>query len=62
MSGQESLTNAERRVAELVAQGLSNRDTAQRLFITQRTVETHLGSVYAKLSISRRDQLTRFTW
>jgi ATP/maltotriose-dependent transcriptional regulator MalT len=61
-SGQESLTNAERRVAELVAQGLSNRDTAQRLFVTQRTVETHLGSVYAKLSISRRDQLTRFTW
>jgi DNA-binding CsgD family transcriptional regulator len=62
LSGQESLTNAERRVAELVAQGLSNRDTAQRLFITQRTVETHLGNVYAKLSISRRDQLTRYSW
>jgi DNA-binding CsgD family transcriptional regulator len=55
-SGDEALTPAERRVAELAAQGLSNRDAAQALFVSTKTVETHLGHAYAKLGIrSRRD-------
>ena len=55
--GVESLTPSERRVAEMAAQGPSNREIAQALFITQRTVEVHLTSVYRKLDISSRSQL-----
>jgi DNA-binding CsgD family transcriptional regulator len=51
-----ALTPSELRVAELAAQSLHNRDIAQTLFITEKTVERHLGHVYAKLGIgSRRD-------
>jgi DNA-binding CsgD family transcriptional regulator len=57
LSGVESLTPSERRVAEIAAQGQSNREIAQGLFITQRTVEVHLTSVYRKLEISSRSQL-----
>ena len=56
-TGVDALTPAERRVAELAAQGKSNRDIAQDLFVTRKTVETHLGSVYRKLDISSRLQL-----
>lgn len=56
--GVESLTPSERRVAEMAAQGPSNREIAQSLFITQRTVEVHLTSVYRKLDISSRWQLS----
>ena len=56
LNGREALTPSELRVAELAAQDLRNRDIAQRLFITEKTVETHLGHVYAKLGLrSRRD-------
>jgi DNA-binding CsgD family transcriptional regulator/tetratricopeptide (TPR) repeat protein len=57
LSGIESLTAAERRVAELAARGLSNPEIAQSLFVTINTVEGHLRHVYQKLSISSRRQL-----
>ena len=54
LSGPGALTPSERRIAELVAAGLSNREVAQALFVTPRTVEYHLTSVYRKLEISAR--------
>ncbi len=54
--GVESLTPSERRVAELAASGMSNRQIAQSLFVTVKTVEAHLSATYGKLDIrSRRD-------
>ena len=47
----------ERRVAELVVAGLSNKEVAARLFVTVRTVENHLSKVYAKLGVRSRTQL-----
>ncbi|HKD33737.1 MAG TPA: AAA family ATPase [Gaiellaceae bacterium] len=58
LSGLESLTPSERRVAELAAQGPTNREIAQALFVTPKTVEVHLSSVYRKLGISSRSQLS----
>jgi DNA-binding CsgD family transcriptional regulator len=52
------LTPSERRVAMMAAQGMTNRDLAQALFVTPRTVEVHLTSAYRKLGISARSQLT----
>jgi DNA-binding CsgD family transcriptional regulator len=57
ISGLDSLTPSERRVAQLAAAGLSNRDIAQNLFITTRTVEGHLTHAYHKLAITSREQL-----
>ncbi|MEO3809583.1 AAA family ATPase [Sphaerisporangium sp. B11E5] len=57
LTGPESLTPSERRVAKLAGEGGSNREIAQRLFITVKTVEVHLSNVYRKLGISGRDQL-----
>jgi DNA-binding CsgD family transcriptional regulator len=57
LSGPDALTPAERRVAELAAGELRNRDIAQQLFLTLRTVETHLTSVYRKLGIGSRAEL-----
>ena len=56
-SGSESLTGSERRVAELAGVGRSNRDIAQELFVTPKTVENHLGRVYVKLGITGRKEL-----
>jgi DNA-binding CsgD family transcriptional regulator len=53
------LTAAERRVAALVAQGRTNREVAAALFIGERTVETHLSHVYAKLGVRSRAELAR---
>jgi DNA-binding CsgD family transcriptional regulator len=58
LSGVDALTASERRVAELAAHGLRNRDIAETLFITLKTVETHLSHAYAKLDIQARSQLT----
>jgi DNA-binding CsgD family transcriptional regulator/predicted ATPase len=58
-SGVETLTVSERRVAELAAQGQSNPEIAQSLFVTRKTVETHLGRVYRKLGIPGRMQLAQ---
>jgi DNA-binding CsgD family transcriptional regulator len=55
----QDLTASERRVAELAAEGRSNPEIAQTLFVTRKTVETHLGHVYRKLHISGRAELTR---
>ena len=52
-----SLTPSERRTAELAAQGLSNREIAQQLFVTVKTVEVHLSNTYRKLDIRGRPQL-----
>jgi DNA-binding CsgD family transcriptional regulator len=57
LRGRDALTPSERRVARLAADGLGNREIAQALFVTARTVEGHLTSVYMKLDISSRDQL-----
>ena len=51
------LTSAERRVAELAAAGLANKEIARRLFVTVHTVELHLSHAYAKLGVHSRGQL-----
>jgi DNA-binding CsgD family transcriptional regulator len=56
-TGLETLTASERRVAQLAADDMSNKDIAQSLFVTVKTVEVHLSSVYRKLDISSRRQL-----
>jgi DNA-binding CsgD family transcriptional regulator len=56
-SGVEGLTPSEVRVAELAAEGLTNREVAQALFVSEKTVETHLGRVYRKLDIKSRHAL-----
>jgi len=56
-SGADSLTPAEHRVATLAASGRSNPEIAQELFVTRRTVETHLTHVFCKLDITARSQL-----
>lgn len=57
LTGTEALTASERRIAELAVEGLTNRDIAQRLYVSPRTVATHLTHVYQKLGIDGRDQL-----
>jgi DNA-binding CsgD family transcriptional regulator len=57
LSGVESLTPSELRVARLAAGGMGNREIAQELFNSVKTVETHLGSAYRKLDISSRRDL-----
>jgi len=56
-AGPDSLTASERRVAELAAKGGTNREIAQTLFVTEKTVETHLGRAFRKLDITSRRQL-----
>jgi DNA-binding NarL/FixJ family response regulator len=57
LRGVESLTSSERRVASLAAAGQTNRDIAQTLFVTPKTVEVHLTSAYRKLGIRSRREL-----
>jgi DNA-binding CsgD family transcriptional regulator/tetratricopeptide (TPR) repeat protein len=57
LTGVESLTPSERRVAEMAASGLSNRELAQRLFVTQKTIEAHMRSIFRKLGIAARAEL-----
>jgi DNA-binding CsgD family transcriptional regulator len=59
LSGLEALTPSERRVAAMAAEGITNRDIAQALFVTPRTIEVHLSSAYRKLGIGSRSQLPR---
>jgi DNA-binding CsgD family transcriptional regulator len=56
-SGVDSLTPSERRIASMAASGTKNRDIAQALFLTVKTVETHLTNVYWKLGIRSRKEL-----
>ena len=55
--GADALTPGERRVVELAVTGLSNRDIAQSLFVSEKTVEAHLGRAYKKLGIRSRGRL-----
>jgi DNA-binding CsgD family transcriptional regulator len=57
ISGVQALTASERRIAAMAADGLSNPEIAQALFVTKKTVEAHLGSAYRKLDIHSRTQL-----
>jgi DNA-binding CsgD family transcriptional regulator len=54
-----NLTASELRVARLAAEGMTNREIAQALFVTENTIETHLRSVFRKLEIHSRSQLAR---
>ncbi|MHA3703407.1 helix-turn-helix transcriptional regulator [Jatrophihabitans sp. YIM 134969] len=53
----QALTPAERRVTDAVVAGLSNREVAEKLFLSTRTVESHLRNVYLKLGVTSRSQL-----
>ncbi len=55
--GSDALTPRERRIAQMASSGLSNREIAEALFITTKTVETHLGRAYRKLGIPGRNGL-----
>jgi DNA-binding CsgD family transcriptional regulator len=57
LTGLEALTASERRIAELAAEGLTNREIAQTLFVTARTVEGHLTHVFYKLNVKARTEL-----
>jgi DNA-binding CsgD family transcriptional regulator len=57
-TGLDALTPSERRVCDLAAAGLSNREVAQTLFVTEKTVELHLTNAYRKLGIRSRFQLS----
>lgn len=57
MTGRDALTPSEARVAGLAAGGAATREIAQSLFVSTKTVETHLGRTYRKLGISSRAQL-----
>ncbi len=56
-TGVEALTARERQVAELAAAGFANAEIAERIFVTRRTVEAHMRSIFRKLGVSRRQQL-----
>jgi DNA-binding CsgD family transcriptional regulator len=55
--GRDALTPSERRIARMAAEGLSNREIAQALFVTAKTVENHLGHIYHKFGVGGRGAL-----
>lgn len=55
--GWESLTRTERQVVDLVVEGLSNPQIGERLYVSPRTVQTHVAHVFTKLAVSSRAQL-----
>ena len=59
VTGAASLTPSERRAARLAVDGMSNKEIAQALFVTLRTVEMHLSNAYGKLKIRSRHELAR---
>jgi DNA-binding CsgD family transcriptional regulator len=61
LAGPEALTPSERRVAELAAAGMQNREIAQALFVTTKTVGTHLAHIYQKLGLSGQQARERLS-
>jgi DNA-binding NarL/FixJ family response regulator len=59
IESRRKLTASELRVARLAAEGMTNREVAQALFLTENTIQTHLKSVFRKLDIASRSQLAR---
>ena len=59
LEGWASLTDAELKIADLVAQGLTNQEAASRLFVSRHTVDFHLRSIYRKMNVHSRVQLAR---
>jgi DNA-binding CsgD family transcriptional regulator len=57
--GWDSLRDSELGIAELVAEGFTNREIGARLFISHHTVDSHLRQIYRKLSVTSRVELTR---
>jgi class 3 adenylate cyclase/DNA-binding CsgD family transcriptional regulator len=57
LTGAAALTPSERRTAAMAAEGMSNREIAQALFVTLRTVEMHLSNAFRKLDVSSRTQI-----
>jgi DNA-binding NarL/FixJ family response regulator len=57
ITGVDALTESERRIAEMAAKGLSNREIAQALFAAAKTIETHMGHLFQKLDIHARGEL-----
>ena len=58
-TGWASLTPTELDVVRLVSEGLANKDIATRLFVSHRTIQTHLTHVYTKLALTSRVQLAQ---
>jgi DNA-binding CsgD family transcriptional regulator len=58
-TGWAAMTDSELAVARLVAQGLTNREVAERLFVSPHTVNSHLRQIFAKLEVNSRVALTR---
>lgn len=54
---QKGLSNREAEVAELVSRGLSNKEVANQLFVTEKTVKFHLTNIYKKMNVKSRAQL-----
>lgn len=54
---QKGLSNREAEVAELVTKGLSNKEVANQLFVTEKTVKFHLTNIYKKMNLKSRAQL-----
>lgn len=59
LPGAALLTERERQIARLVSEGLKNREIADRLYVTQKTVEMHLSRIFAKLGVSNRVGVAR---
>jgi DNA-binding NarL/FixJ family response regulator len=57
LKGPESLTPSERRVTEMAVEGMTNKEIAQALYVTPKTVEVHLSNAYRKLEIGSRREL-----
>jgi DNA-binding CsgD family transcriptional regulator len=57
--GWAAMTKSELAIAQLAANGLTNREIAERLFVSPHTVNTHLRQVFAKLQVNSRVDLTR---
>jgi DNA-binding NarL/FixJ family response regulator len=62
MNSQDNLTKQERRILELVANGARNSKIATELFISTKTVQTHLHHIFSKLGVSSRTEAALHIW